>query len=76
MVPKEWVTPPDVDTADGELLEAGDALDSDDEDSDERSGMMDSQRRRQRREGGADTTRLATADNAGRNLPVAERAPV
>ncbi|QIX02453.1 hypothetical protein AMS68_007970 [Peltaster fructicola] len=72
MVPKEWVTPPDAETADGELLDAGDndeVDDSDDDLDDERSGMMSSQRRHERRV-------AASEDSSGRPLPVAERAPV
>lgn len=44
VVPREWISPPDHDTAEGELL-----LD-DDEDEDERAAMLQSDRRRRHRE--------------------------
>lgn len=43
MVPKEWIQPPDVDTADGELLD-------EDEEEEEHSAMLASERRRRHRE--------------------------
>lgn len=43
VVPREWISPPDHDTADGELLE-------EDEDEDENAGMLESDRRRMREE--------------------------
>ncbi|CAK4028625.1 UPF0326 hag1 [Lecanosticta acicola] len=103
MVPREWISPPDAETADGELLEEED----DDDDADENVGMLESQRRQKRAEdrrrqhdddvgegasqqanslaGGkrimsTDDTpppRLVSVkDSGGRELPVAERAPI
>ena len=98
MVPKEWISPPDHETADGELLE-------DDEEADESAAMLHSERRTRQRdvqrslgtdastESGADDDRgllprnwetpgtpppriVALQDSSGRNMPVAERAPV
>ena len=111
VVPKEWVTPPDHDTADGELL--------DEDDEDEQAAMLDFDRRRQEREeqrrqrgrrsrqasdpgklaqedGGGDEVGSSVAggkritgtvgtppprlvsvkDTSGREMPVAERAPM
>lgn len=45
MVPRDWISPPDVETADGELVDNHVVRDSS-----ERSGMMESDRRRRRRE--------------------------
>lgn len=47
MVPKEWISPPDHETNDGELLEEEED-DDDDEDSDENAGMLENDRRRRR----------------------------
>ena len=97
MVPKEWIQPPDVDTADGELLD-------EDEEDEEHASMLASERRRRHREaqrsgsleyldeveegslaGGRrifnkDETpppRLVSVkDTSGREMPVAERAPM
>lgn len=102
VVPREWIAPPDVDTADGELLE-------EDSDSDEHAGMLESDRRRRREEdrrrqlesledndqaesstagnslaGGRRITStdeppprlVSVKDTGGRELPVAERAPI
>lgn len=44
MVPKEWIAPPDHETADGELL------DEEDEYPDESAGLVESDRKRQTRE--------------------------
>lgn len=41
VVPKEWIAPPDADTADGELL---------DEEDDERAAMLSSEQRKRQRE--------------------------
>lgn len=41
VVPKEWIAPPDADTADGELI---------DEEDDERAAMLSSEQRRRQRE--------------------------
>lgn len=97
VVPREWISPPDIDTADGELLE-------EDEESDEGAGMLESDRRRRREEdrrrqldnldedeeagnslaGGKRITStdeppprlVSVKDTGGRELPVAERAPI
>ncbi|KAK5115951.1 hypothetical protein LTR62_000407 [Meristemomyces frigidus] len=101
MVPREWVVPPDVETAEGELVDEG-----------EEAAMLEGERRRERREvqrrrgagvgavvdiqgggGGAGSSlaggrriegyegtpppRLVTVrDTSGREMPVAERAPM
>ncbi|KAK3716366.1 hypothetical protein LTR37_006516 [Vermiconidia calcicola] len=81
VVPKEWVQAPDYETADGELLD-------EDEDEEEEAGMLlASERRRRHREalrhgslGGSRGTPpprlVALKDTGGREMPVAERAPV
>lgn len=124
VVPREWIAPPDVDTADGELLggEDEDEEEYEEEYAHERAGMLESDRRRRQREeerqlrrgskgsyrdlrdrgeGSASSSsaedevvgqslaggrRLAPSDqparivnrkdSAGRDLPVAERAPI
>lgn len=85
MVPKEWVSPPDHETADGELVE-------DDED-DENVGMLASDQRRQRREATHSSAKVqhnrltsrdemppprvvSVKDTSGRPVPPSERAPV
>jgi hypothetical protein len=97
VVPKEWIAPPDHETAEGELL------DEEDEEDSEGAAMLGSeQRRRQReaqREGSLEDDEevgrslaggrrlfskeetppprlVAVKDTGGRDLPVAERAPV
>jgi deubiquitinase DESI2 len=98
MVPKEWVQPPDFDTADGELL------DEEDEGDEEHSAMLASEQRRRHREAqragsleGVDEEAgsslaggrrlfskdetppprlVSVKDTSGREMPVAERAPV
>lgn len=95
MVPKEWIAPPDHETAEGELLDE----EEEDEDADESAGLVESDRKRQTREeerarldgsGRVSGRRimtndtsppprlvgLKTTDTAGRELPVAERAPI
>ena len=89
VVPREWISPPDHDTADGELLE-------EDED-DERSAMLRQEQRRshsfhgaggddgqehweERDAGtpgsvGSGNGRASVRDTAGRKLPTSERAP-
>ncbi|KZF18815.1 UPF0326 protein hag1 [Xylona heveae TC161] len=85
VVPREWIAPPDHDTADGELLE--------EEDDDERAHMLsDSSRRRprplddelasdvwdsdqDRRNGGSGKGKATIRDSSGRTMPVSERAP-
>lgn len=88
MVPKDWVEPPEYDTADGELL------DEDDQDTNERSHMLaDSQQRLVGQDDSDDagwasdeeerpTTSASKGkgkhvahDTDGRELPAAERAP-
>lgn len=86
VVPKEWIAPPDYETADGELLD-------DDEDADERSRMLRrvSQERyrlhdeggdggyvwdseEERRQGGSGKGKAPARDTSGRVLPASERA--
>nr|POE47399.1 desi-like protein sdu1 [Quercus suber] len=52
MVPREWVSPPDVETAEGELVDQEEEEDEDGEDDggDERVGMLDRERRQRLRE--------------------------
>lgn len=54
MVPREWVNPPDVETAEGELVEGHeeqqDADEGDESSGDERGAMLDSDRRQRQRE--------------------------
>jgi deubiquitinase DESI2 len=87
VVPKEWIAPPDYETADGELLE-------DEDDTDERSRMLrrESQDRyrfhdtrreddggwdseEERRQGGSGKGKAPIRDTSGRVVPPAERAP-
>lgn len=77
MVPKEWVSPPDFETADGELLEEGEDEEGDDE-RDERAGMLESYRRREgdARDDTPPPRVVAVKDTSGRNMPAAERAPL
>ena len=73
-MPKEWVAPPDFDTADGELLEG-----YEDEEDSEGAAMLGSERRRQQRavdEGTPPPRLVKFADTSGRVLPGSERAPV
>ena len=86
-MPKEWIAPPDYETADGELLE-------DEDDTDERSRMLrrESQDRyrfhdtrreddggwdseEERRQGGSGKGKAPIRDTSGRVVPPAERAP-
>ena len=87
VVPREWIAPPDHDTADGELLE--------EDEEDERTGMLRQEYHRgssfrgnlmdgeddgwtsdrDRRKGGNGKGKSAVRDTAGRNMPVGERAP-
>ncbi|KAL1306646.1 hypothetical protein AAFC00_005321 [Neodothiora populina] len=50
VVPKEWVSPPDHETADGELLEEDEEDDDEHDEDDENAAMLASDRRRRRRE--------------------------
>ena len=88
VVPREWIAPPDHDTADGELLEA-------EEEDDERTSMLRQEYRRgssfrgsmldddddgwssdrDRRRGGSGKGKSAVRDTAGRGIPTSERAP-
>ena len=88
VVPREWIAPPDHDTADGELIE--------EEEEDERTTMLrkDYQRahsfqrssredspdsgwdsERDRRKGGSGKGKSVLRDEVGRNMPASERAP-
>ena len=86
VVPREWIAPPDHDTADGELLE-------EDED-DERTAMLRQEYHRgssfrspmesdedgwdsdrDRRQGGNGKGKSAIRDTAGRDIAASERAP-
>jgi hypothetical protein len=88
MVPKDWVEPPEYDTADGELL------DEDDQDTNERSHMLADSQQRLVGEDDSDDAGWASDeeerpgisaskakgkqvahDTDGRRLPAAERAP-
>lgn len=91
MVPKEWVAPPEYDTADGELLD-----EEEEEEDSEGAAMLGSERRKRQREAqrsvdegsslaggkrivedGTPPPRLVKMrDTSGREMPVAERAPV
>ena len=86
VVPKEWIAPPEYDTADGELL-----VEEDDEhDTHERSRMLrrESQERQrfqddsdwdsenERRNGGSGKGKAPMRDTSGRIVPSAERAPL
>lgn len=92
-MPREWISPPDHETADGELLEEDeeDEDEEEEEEDDERAAMLDRERRRRGRKRRDEEERnasvsegseagllgaAATKDSAGRDLPVAERAPV
>lgn len=84
VVPRDWISPPDHDTADGELLE------EDEDEDDERSSMLRYEARtfhgnfmdsggddrssdRDRRRGPSGSSSIK--DNDGRKLPASERAP-
>jgi hypothetical protein len=86
-VPREWIAPPEYETADGELLD-------DEDDADERSRMLrrESQDRyrfhhtgvddddgwdseEERRLGGSGKGKAPIRDTSGRIVPPAERAP-
>jgi hypothetical protein len=96
VVPKEWVSPPECETAEGELLE------EEDEEDGEGAAMLGSERRRQQREARSEGSLedeeagsslaggrrlfkkdetppprlVAVRDTSGRDMPVAERAPL
>ena len=87
VVPREWIAPPDHDTADGELL--------DEEEEDERASMLRPESRQQhdfhggslqsdddswiadmdRRSGGSGKGKSSIRDTDGRTMPASERAP-
>ena len=87
VVPREWIAPPDHDTADGELL--------DEDEEDERASMLRPASRRQhsfhgstiqgdedgwssdrdRRSGGSGKGKGSVRDTDGRKIPASERAP-
>lgn len=97
VVPKEWVNPPECETAEGDLLD-------DDEEDSEGAAMLGSERRKQQREARRDGSLesdneeagsslaggkrlfkkdetppprlVAVKDTSGRDIPVAERAPL
>ncbi len=87
VVPREWIEPPEYDTADGELL------DEDEQHTDEHSRMLGQSRphflsdgaasdeatewdsEEERRRGGSGKGKQVVRDSAGRQLPAAERAP-
>jgi len=87
-VPREWIAPPDHDTADGELLE--------EDDEDERTSMLRQEYHRgssfrghamesddddgwssdrDRRKGGNGKGKSVIRDTAGRDIPASEQAP-
>ncbi|KAK4695393.1 deubiquitinase DESI2, partial [Lecanoromycetidae sp. Uapishka_2] len=88
VVPREWIAPPDHDTADGELLE--------EDEEDERTSMLrqeynrahsfqrsrtesddeDWDSDRDRRKGGSGKGKGAVRDTDGRDMPPSERAPL
>lgn len=90
VVPKEWIAPPDFDTAEGELL------DEDQDESTESSRMLPTRQHRhsfddgdrfnetddgwesdeERRNGGQGKGKSPVRDTSGRVVPAAERAPL
>lgn len=85
IVPREWIEPPDYETADGELL------DDEDDAADESSRMLSQSKshllpgarkdggewdsEEERRKGGSGKGKRVLRDTSGRNIPAAERAP-
>lgn len=85
MVPREWIQPPEYETANGELL------DEEEDAADESSRMLSqpvshllSEERKddeewnseeERRRGGSGKGKRVLRDSSGRNIPPAERAP-
>ncbi|KAK8196713.1 hypothetical protein M8818_006880 [Zalaria obscura] len=61
MVPKEWITPPDHDTADGELVDED--MDDEDDEDDEHAAMLRSGGRQWERE----SSRIGSNSEAGRS---------
>ncbi|KAI1503723.1 PPPDE putative peptidase domain-containing protein [Biscogniauxia marginata] len=83
VVPKEWIEPPDFDTADGELLEDDDELDVHEntrmlrQDDAKRLATADSnaEEGEERQQGESGKGKSPARDSSGRPLPAAERAP-
>lgn len=72
VVPREWISPPDHETADGALVE-----NEEEDEHDERASMLHSDRNWHREQPGTPPPRLVNVKDAGgRNLPVSERAPM
>jgi len=90
VVPKEWIAPPDFETADGELYEDDEHLSSD-----ERARMLNETSQRhsvdegtrddlldtwdsedERRQGGSGKGKAPVRDTQGRVVPPADRAPL
>ncbi|KAG5964157.1 hypothetical protein E4U58_003289 [Claviceps cyperi] len=85
IVPREWIEPPDYETADGELL------DDEDDAADESSRMLSQSKshllpgerkddrewdsEEERRKGGSGKGKRVLPDTSGSNIPAAERAP-
>lgn len=70
VVPKEWCSPPDFETAEGELLD-------EDEPDGEDAAMLAGEQRRRERERDTPPPRLVNVkDSSGRDMPPAERAPL
>ncbi|GAB0135079.1 hypothetical protein EsDP_00003430 [Epichloe bromicola] len=85
VVPREWIEPPEYETADGELL------DDEDDVADESSRMLSQSKphflsggkkdseewdsEEERRKGGSGKGKQVLRDTSGRNIPPAERAP-
>lgn len=82
VVPKEWISPPDHETADGELLED----EEEDQDDDERAAMLPRDKRRTRdkisnqrissRNQTPPPRFVSVKDTSGREMPASERAPM
>ncbi|KAI1494361.1 PPPDE putative peptidase domain-containing protein [Biscogniauxia mediterranea] len=89
VVPKEWIEPPDFDTADGELLEEEDVLDVHEgtrmlqQEEARRLATVDSDREEEedmaqeedQQQGGTIKGKSPARDSSGRALPASERAP-
>ena len=88
VVPRDWIEPPEYETADGELLDD----DDDEEHADEQSRMLGQSRphflsdgthsdeaewdsEEERRRGGSGKGKKVMRDSDGRQLPASERAP-
>ncbi|GAB7361182.1 hypothetical protein MBLNU230_g1215t1 [Neophaeotheca triangularis] len=71
VVPAAWIGAPDCETAEGELVDEGESGDEGEE-----VGMLAAERRRERREALQRVGGAGVRDTSGREVPVAERAPV